>query len=34
VFSSDIREVYIKEIEELKTFIKKKEIELGYYREE
>jgi hypothetical protein len=28
------REVYIKEIEELKTFIKKKEIELGYYREE
>jgi len=28
------REVYIKEIEELKTFIKKKEIELEYYREE
>ena len=28
------RDVYIKEIEELKTFIKKKELELGYYREE
>ena len=28
------REAYIKEIEELKTFIKEKELELGYYREE
>jgi hypothetical protein len=28
------REVYIKEIEELKTFIKQKEIELGYYGDE
>lgn len=28
------RDVYIKEIEELKTFIKEKELELGYYREE
>lgn len=25
------RKVYIKEIEELKTFIKQKELELGYY---
>ena len=25
---------YIKEVEELKTFIKKEEIRLGYYREE
>ena len=28
------REVYIKEIEELKTFIKKKEVELGYYKDD
>ena len=28
------RDVYIKEIEELKTFIKQKEIELGYYGDE
>ena len=28
------RKVYIKEIEELKTFIKQKEIELGYYGDE
>ena len=28
------REVYIKEIEELKTFIKQKELELGYYTNE
>ncbi|MBC8429047.1 MAG: hypothetical protein H8D95_00525 [Candidatus Endolissoclinum sp.] len=28
------REAYIKEIEELKTFIKEKEIELGYYGDE
>tara|TARA_B110001454_G_C12406895_1_gene303385 strand:- start:14 stop:217 length:204 start_codon:yes stop_codon:yes gene_type:complete len=26
------REKYIKELEELKTFIKKKEVELGYYK--
>jgi len=26
--------VYIKEIEELKTFIKEKELKLEYYREE
>jgi len=28
------REVYIKEIEEIKTMIKKKELELGYYGDE
>jgi hypothetical protein len=28
------RKVYIKEIEEIKTFVKKKEIELGYYSNE
>ncbi len=28
------RDVYIKEIEEIKTFVKKKEIELGYYSNE
>ena len=27
------RDVYIKEIEKLKTFIKKEEIRLGYYKE-
>ena len=27
------RKVYIKEIEEIKTMIKKKELELGYYKE-